>query len=308
MTVDALIGALIGVVATIGVSSYFYRRSTKKELSAFELVNSRLFHGIDPTVRETLRFTYKDTEVEELSILSVLIANTGERAISGFISPPTIRLPDHIRVMDVSVEYRHPSTMVIKAHVDESDGSSVIRVSTPLLNKRDFVVVKLLLDGAIEPWSLKLEVTAEDLPRSISFGFLPFDATQKSRARFDIGALGFGAAISMLGGLGGYASWLLHEAQPSLFVWPWASFEFTWASIPLHLHLLLTGIAVLLGVLLAIFLGVGSAFQRNVHFPLPDGVGRGNQFFFSEHSEIADMEARIAHLHREKDMVRDDDA
>lgn len=68
---------IVGVVATIWVSRYYYKRSTNKALTPYLQFFSSLFDGVDPSVRESLKIAYKGTAVTELLEAQFLIANSG---------------------------------------------------------------------------------------------------------------------------------------------------------------------------------------------------------------------------------------
>ncbi len=55
-----LIGAIIGVAATIIVARYYFRRSTNKRISVFVTLNNRIFSGIEKDVRKNWTFTTRE--------------------------------------------------------------------------------------------------------------------------------------------------------------------------------------------------------------------------------------------------------
>jgi hypothetical protein len=54
-----VVGALIGIAATVAISRYYYRRSLRKSLGVYTLLDSRVFSGIHPDVRRELHFSYR---------------------------------------------------------------------------------------------------------------------------------------------------------------------------------------------------------------------------------------------------------
>lgn len=270
------IGVLIGIIATVLVSRYYFRRSTKKELSPYRLLESQIFAGIEPQVRRRLRFTFEDQEVEELSHLGLLIANTGERAISGFLEPPSITLPAGAKVLDATLEHRYPETLEASVIVD-GDVASGQRVSfrLPLLNKGEYFVVRLLISGDVSLGKLRLRLLADDLPREIRFTFLPYYATRTRRAGVEWGAIGGGASLLALAFCSGYVLRLLHGYRPSLFLLPWSTFEPSFESIAAHVAVAITLLLGVLGAVVSIGAGLSEAFSRGPRFPLPDHIGRG---------------------------------
>lgn len=88
------VGSLIvGVLVTIWVSRYYFRRTVDKALTPYIQFASSLFDGVDPAVRESLKISYKGTAVTELLEIQFLVANTGERAIRDVIAPLSVSVP-----------------------------------------------------------------------------------------------------------------------------------------------------------------------------------------------------------------------
>ena len=107
---QTFIGALIGIAATVVVSRYYYRRSLKKSLGIYTLLDSKVFSGIQPDVRAELHFVYRNRQVAELQQLMFLVANDGDRSISAPIEPLSLRLQT-VEVLDASIVHRHPDRL-----------------------------------------------------------------------------------------------------------------------------------------------------------------------------------------------------
>jgi Tfp pilus assembly protein PilN len=114
---EALIGIIIGVVATVVVGRYYFNRTVNKRLTPYLTLSTQIFAGIEETVRQELKFTFRGTEVSDLHQLEFLIANDGERAVSSPIEPLTLELPKEVQVLDASILHRHPSSL--KAEISE---------------------------------------------------------------------------------------------------------------------------------------------------------------------------------------------
>jgi hypothetical protein len=121
----SLASLIIGVVATVWVSRYYFKRTTDKSLTPYLQFMSSLFDGVDPSVRESLKIAYKGTAVTELLEVQFLIANTGERPIRDVIAPLTLSIPENCSLLDASllhispegreVEIKHtPDTVVFR--------------------------------------------------------------------------------------------------------------------------------------------------------------------------------------------------
>jgi hypothetical protein len=267
---------MIGIVGTVLVSRYYFQRSTKKEISSFSLLASQVFAGIEPQVRRRLRFTFHDEEVRELSQLGFLIANTGERAISGFIEPPTIELPKDAKVLDASIEHRSPKDLRASLRVSGEPviGQSIV-CEIPLLNRGEYFVVRLLISGGVTFRELEVRLLADDLPRVIKFQALPYEATRERKSGVEWGAFAAGAIICGVAFCIGYSLWLLHLRQADLFALPWSTFKPSLEAFAVNVSVILLLLLAVLGLGIGIGAGLGEAFSRAPRFPLPSHIGRG---------------------------------
>jgi hypothetical protein len=62
----SMISILIGIIPTIIISRYFYKRSIQKSLTPYIQFFSSPIRGIDPQVRKELFVKYQDYEIENL--------------------------------------------------------------------------------------------------------------------------------------------------------------------------------------------------------------------------------------------------
>jgi hypothetical protein len=99
---------LVGIVATVLVSRYYFRRSFDKSLTVFLHFATSLFRGIAPEVRQALRIEYRGVPVDELFEIQFLIANTGERAIRDVIEPLSLDLPQNCSLLDAALLHVAP--------------------------------------------------------------------------------------------------------------------------------------------------------------------------------------------------------
>jgi hypothetical protein len=124
--VETAVGVLIGALVTVFASRYYFRRSVSKRLGFYSLLNSLVFEGIAPDVRDQLQFRFQGREVKELQQVVFLVANDGERAIRDVIELPTILVPADVEILDASIVYRQPEGL--KADVVAMRGSTVSNV------------------------------------------------------------------------------------------------------------------------------------------------------------------------------------
>jgi phosphatidylglycerophosphatase A len=168
LPVSTIIGIVTSIVVTMLVSHYYFRRTIKKSIAVYLSLSSDIFEGIESSVREQLKFHFRNTEIRDLSQLEFMIINDGERAISGFIEPLSMELPKGVQVLDATIINRNPTELsvnVIQGMV--SSDQSALTFDFPLLNKGEFFLVKLLLNGSLHPFDLEFHLLVDDLPRII---------------------------------------------------------------------------------------------------------------------------------------------
>jgi hypothetical protein len=263
--VQILIGVVATAVVTILVSRYYFTRTVAKKLGAYLILKSQVFAGIDSEVRKQLKFTFRNTEVEDLLLLQIIIANEGDRAISGFIEPLRLRLPPGTKALDASILHRVPESLRVELRT-AGDGDP--EFDLPLLNKGEFFVVKLLLTGAAPGKNPSLAMLADDLPRSLELKWLPpFQVMERQRSVQWVPVLVGALVIVLFAGLA-YILVMLRSLQPSLFPYPWQPFAVSVASAAFMLTCGLDILGVALGLLITI-MGLADVFSRRPHFTIP---------------------------------------
>lgn len=266
-------GIILGIVATILVSRYYFLRSIDKRLSIYGLLNSFVFAGITPDVRKLLQFRFKDKEVNELQQLVFLVANDGERAISNIIEPLTFVIPSDVEVLDASILHRQPEALQAQIEIETTTASGTrLLLQFPLLNKGEFLIVKLLLSGHISVKDISLSVLADDLPRSLKVQQLPPNSFSDSGYEIEWGLAGIALLILLFPIWVCYWLYLLWNMQPDLFPYPWASYAISAKSLLLIVPgviflalFFLTGIS----MLSAAFFNGEFPPSRRPRFPLP---------------------------------------
>lgn len=266
---EAILGLVLGIVATVLVSRYYFLRSVDKSLSVFGLLNSYVFAGIAPDVRQNLHFIFQEKEVSDLQQVILLVANDGERAISNFIEPLSVQLPPDIEVLDASILHRSPEAL--KATINQK-ATNTLEFAFPLLNKGEFFVAKLLLSGRVAMRDLPFRLLADDLPRSLNVKHLPQASLRDSGYKIEWGLAGVGCIVLL------FPIWILYLLhvlwlkQPEMFPYPWESYVFSWTSLltlaPAVLLLLFFG---LLGTAMTLSAFFDGEFppSRGPKFPLP---------------------------------------
>ncbi len=270
-----VVGVLIGVVVTVFVSRYYFQRSVSKSLGVYGLLNSFVFSGIAADVRNQLNFRFKNREVRELQQLVFLIANDGEKAIRDVIEPLGLAIPKDVEVLDVSIVHRFPDNLKADLVLSPSNLGSTVTFHFPVLNRREFFVVKLLLSGRLTLSDVEFTLLADDLPRTLSVKPTPPAAIADSGYSVEWGALVAGGLL--LSWLGWFCYWglRLREAHPELFPYPWSSFvpsvQSAWLIIPAVISILTFAILGI-GLTAMSLLSGQSEWQRGPRFPLPQDL------------------------------------
>ena len=193
-----LVSLVIGIAATLIVGHYYFRRTVNKSLTPFLHFSTQLLQGIAPEVRKELRVEFRGVPVEDLQELQFLVANTGERAIRDIIAPLTLVLPPECSLLDASILHVSPPGRSVTLLTSEHE----IRFQFPLLNSREFFLVRLLVRGKVGPKHLSFSITADDLPPKLSVAPLSPDLiTPPQKREFEWGLL----AASLILGLFAFA-------------------------------------------------------------------------------------------------------
>jgi hypothetical protein len=267
-----LLGVLIGVTATILVARYYFTRTVNKKLSVYQILNNRLFEGIESNVKRNLEFKYNAEIVNELQQIDLIIANDGERAIRDCIEPLTLKISKPVRILDASILHRFPLDLKVKLSTNSQNDESVsIKCEFPLLNSGEFFFVKLLIDGYINRSDINCNILADDLPRSFQIEYLPSSAIREPKRRVEWFGIGLGGFFLMSNFAICYLVWNYYQLKPSIFPIPWQNFQPSWVETPLFVILLLYVLLFTLIGMVAIFgMGFEEFFDKHPRFPLPE--------------------------------------
>jgi len=277
-----LLGILIGVTVTALVGRHYFRRTTDRSLTPFVHLFSSVLSDIDPEVRSELKILFHEQQIDDLTHIQLLIANTGNRAIRDCIKPLSITFPKETKVLDYSIIYKHPKEREVSAK--RSVGKTVtpdsIEVSFPLLNAGEFFLIKFLVEGKVNPFDLQYQITVDDLPPTLNARWLPYSSIKKEAKKVEWSAIWGGLACVAGAACISYILFLLWHYQPNLFPYPWKTYEFSLLNI--IVFVLLAAVSLLLalfGIFLMIGIGFEEVFSSTKHrFPLPDSMGRSGRF------------------------------
>ena len=210
------IGSLAsGIIATVLVTKYYFRRSLEKSLTPYIQFSSSPLKDIDPAVRKALEVKYQDHAIDNLYEIQFLIANTGFKAIRDVIEPLTLIIPEKCTLLDASVLHVDPQGRTID--LEMSDDKKELRYVFPLLNSGEFFITKLLLNGTPSEEDFSFSIVSDELPPTLAPAPLPYDSIGTSRKReFQFPLLIVGLLITVLGLA---IVKLIYDGWPSLPSW-----------------------------------------------------------------------------------------
>lgn len=284
---------LVGVLATIAISHYYFRRTVSKRLSIYLILRNRVLAGIDDNVRQQLKFYFGNEQVTELFQIEFIVANDGERAVSSCIEPLSLRLPTAVKLLDSSILHRNPTDLRVQTDVEVgTTGRTVLKWKFPLLNKGEFFLVKLLLNADFGRKQLRFHILADDLPRTIESNWLPPQATRSEGGGVEWTAVTAGTVfLAFAAGLA-YCLYAYAMSRPWMLPFPWGNFRPSWIETPaLALSCFGFMLTAFLGGLFIFGLGLEGFFRRHPKFPLPSELRSSGYRLMS--SRIAADAAKI---------------
>lgn len=263
-----LLGLIAGAVVTLGVSRYYFRESLSVILGVYVHQVSRVFQGVDKQIRQKLSLKFGNSEVEDLSHIEFLIANEGRNPISRYSKPLSVAVPENARLLDASVLHVHPSGRTIDVTHDDRQAT----IEFDLLNPGDFFLLKLLVDGAVNPvHDLNVTITAERLPPSLRPTWEPYDI-EGDESRVSL----VGAIVSLLVAAVGYgAAWTaVNHLRTAGSVLPWSP-EFglsVGGAVAAFGALIVGGLLLLIGLMFTATIALGGSLPPRKRFPLPKSL------------------------------------
>lgn len=280
------IGSLIlGIVASVWVSNYYFRRSHTKSLTPYIQYSSSPFRGLDPAVRKSLDINYQGVPVADLFEIQFIIANTGDKAIRDVIEPLTLPIPEECSLLDAAIIHRSPAELRVTTSVSTDKRS--VSSDFPLLNSGDFFIIKLLLNGTPKDNKISFSITVDELPPILKPERLPYDAVvTSSKRQLEFPLLGIGLAL-VLCGLSQfkviYDGWgIIPTLRDGLGLF-FSNFSF--GALALLLSIFPTFIFTLLGAMLSAAAFTDGSFPpKKRKFIVPESI-HGRRFRFMIHEE-----------------------
>lgn len=262
-------GIVIGVIATMLASRYYFRRSIRPRLALYRQFETQVLKGIDPAVRGDLTISYQGEEIEDMTKFRFIVANTGDLSIANCLRPLTLVAPPHASILDASVLHVNPEGREVAARKTQtSDGRAGLELSFPLLNAQEWFLVEVLLKGSVSKEDLLFTIAAEGIPPRLALEPAPSDALKPRIKQWP--AVPVGLSVMALGFSEAFLLFRIHNEQPEIFPIPWQSYNQEWIVLPGVIVFSLTPLATILtGVIFASvpLLGLG---KRTIHFSLPE--------------------------------------
>ena len=135
------IGSILAALAIVASYHIFFSGQERRGLRVVLLANSSLVE-VEPTVAEEIRVYYQDKEVSNLSLVQVLIENTGTEEIveEDYARPISFQFGGESQIVEATLD-SNPPNIGVTAH---AEGNTAI-LSRALLNQDDRVTVRFLV-------------------------------------------------------------------------------------------------------------------------------------------------------------------
>jgi len=222
----------IGIIATGILSHLYHKRNHCRSLGVFVRYDARFFDKIDSSIRHSLTVEYNGRPIDQLQQIEIVVANDGEQAVKQLIEPLRISFPPNARILEKSITKRsHPDIQVEIVQHSNQD-AEVLAISFPLLNSGEYFSLSLLIEGSVSPKTTACVLAAEGLPRKLSVEPLgiSFTSTRSFASKASEVSVVAILAICPITWVV-WSLYLVWESNPSLFPYPWGTYEVSLQSI-----------------------------------------------------------------------------
>ena len=146
--VETIIGIIAGLIITIVISHYYYyyRLGARHRLAVYILQAFQAMSDMDPDIKKDFTVEFNGTPIRNLTVLELLMANEGTHPIRDYIEPLSIRMPESVNLLNVTVPYVYPEGRYVDAVV-KSEHSFEYQFS--ILNPREYFLTKIVADGTL---------------------------------------------------------------------------------------------------------------------------------------------------------------
>ena len=165
---------LIGVVAGLGISHFYYRRSFIKSLTPYLMFQASPMSGAAQSVKQQLEVKFNGRLVSNLIEAQFLVVNDGVKAIRDLIEPLSLKWDASLTILDAQLMSARssasspPINFLPQRHAPQS-----IQLPIALMNAGDWFILKVIADGpasATADW--KWSVAVDELPPQLPLRML----------------------------------------------------------------------------------------------------------------------------------------
>ena len=230
---------ILGVLATIFVSRYYYKRSLSVELSIYRHFYWRISlkgNELFPEIVSKLKLIHEEKIIDEVTFAQLIIANTGDTSISNLLEPLKLAIPKDNNVLEYKIICKEPESLSPSCHIESSkDGVETLIIDPGLMNSGEFFMVQLVAQGNFTNQNLEFTLRGEGMKNKIYVDDLPPEATNPNRFLLDQDDM-FNMPFNLLVGISlSVALYKLYQYQPSLFPFPFSTWEPTFSVIMLNI-------------------------------------------------------------------------
>lgn len=194
---------ILGAILAIPVSRYFYKKSIETKISIYYIRYSKVFSGISNDILDKLNVNFEGRNIESLQEIIFVVVNDGENSITNIIRPLTLFIEKKYEIIDVSTINKIDKNFILETKIEKSEIGEEIHFDFPIMNKGDYFVIKMLVDGYVDKKDFVFKIHAENIPREINilpyrngFNFeTPQENSKNARSAFGVSFLFFCLSI-----------------------------------------------------------------------------------------------------------------
>lgn len=179
-----ILNIIIGVIISAVIGYYFYWKGIiKAKLSVNIEKAAGVFGEIDTNIKKNIDIFYNREKINHLINFEFLIKNRGNKCIKDLIDPLTLKVPDTLEIVELSIREIRPDGRKIEANVDRKNNSAVFHFK--ILNPKESFKVSLFLKEKTNATSVKIDknylqslvneidffITSEDLPPKLTINY-----------------------------------------------------------------------------------------------------------------------------------------
>jgi hypothetical protein len=136
----------IAPILPLIASVIIYYKSRKIKSLSYEIVADELLLTVNEELQGKIKVFYDNNPIEDISLLVIKFLNNGNESIKSddFEEPITISFSSNVGIFSVELKQAEPPTIKAKLKIENDK----IIIEPMLLNKGDFIIIKVLLTGS----------------------------------------------------------------------------------------------------------------------------------------------------------------